>query len=139
MELHQLIDLLYEEDCSCALWNGGAPTLCYRRGVKDLHDLLTLSPEKLRDALVADKIIGKGAAALMVLGGVSRVYAGVISEPALAMLTSAGIPVTYGRRVANIINREGTGICPVETLCLDCASAADCLPLIEQFLSTKTF
>ena len=36
--------------------------------------------------------------------------------------------------VPNIVNRAGTGTCPVEQLCAGAASAAECLPLIEGFM-----
>ena len=138
MNIAELTEILEKEGCSCAIWGGGELTLCHRRGVADLYELLTSSPGKLRGALVADKIVGKGAAALMVIGGVSQVYAGVISDPALEMLHTGGVTVICGKRVPNIINREGTGICPVETLCLGCRTADECLPLIENFLKSRT-
>ena len=36
--------------------------------------------------------------------------------------------------VPGIMNRAGTGTCPVEQLCAGAASAAECLPLIEGFM-----
>lgn len=104
------------------------------KGVKDLYRLLSLRPQLLRGAKLADKVVGKGAAALMVLGGVSQVYAQVISRPALDMLVSSGIQVDYAELVPHISNRAGDGLCPVETLCADCLTAAECLPRIEAFL-----
>ncbi|MDE6575575.1 MAG: DUF1893 domain-containing protein, partial [Muribaculaceae bacterium] len=75
-------------------------------------------------------------AALMILGGVKSIYADVISEPALELLLTVPVEVHFGERVPNIINRAGTGICPVETLCKDCNSAQECLPLIENFVNS---
>lgn len=98
--------------------------------------MLVDSPQILAGAYVADKVIGKGAAALMILGGVAGVYADVISESAVALFSSAGIGISYAERVPAIINRKGTGICPVEQLCAQCASAEECLPLIEKFMNT---
>lgn len=106
------------------------------RGVADLYRLLHSDPAVLRGSRVADKVVGKGAAALMVLGGVTEVYADIISTPALALFEANGIPVKYGREVDNIINRQGNGICPVESLCLPCSTPAECLPLITSFLSS---
>ena len=126
MKITELTEILEKEGCSCAIWGGGELTLCHRRGVADLYELLTSSPGKLCSALVADKIVGKGAAALMVIGGVSEIHAGVISQPALEMLRAGRVTVTCGKCVPNIINREGTGICPVETLCLGCRTAEEC-------------
>ena len=126
---------LHVGDCSCVIGNGGALTVCHERGVKDLYRLLKESPDVLSGAFVADKIVGKGAAALMVLGGVAEVYTDVISRPAIELFVKEGVRVAYGECVPNIINRAGDGICPVETLCEPCGSAAECLPLIENFIA----
>lgn len=132
-----LIETLHSEKCSCVIENDGLVYTFNKKGVKDLYFVLTHSNNILKGASVADKVIGKGAAALMILGGVKDVYADVISEPALALLRESGIDVDYSELVPNIINRAGTGICPVETLCLSCATAEECLPLIEEFLKNK--
>ena len=135
MTLDDLKDILRREKCSCVISDGRGVTLCHQRGVKDLFHILKSSPGLLSGALIADKIVGKGAAALMILGGVSEVYAEVVSRPALDLLTAEGIAVQYDVCVPAIINRAGTGICPVETLCSDCLTARDCLPLIENFIN----
>ncbi len=121
---------------SCVIFNNGHTTVCHSRGVKDLYRLLTEYPDTLRGAFVADKVIGKGAAALMILGGVAEAYTPLISRPALELFNKAGIAVEYGECVPNIINRTRTGICPVEKLCADCQDAESCLPLIKNFIST---
>lgn len=51
------------------------------RGVADLFRLLHEEPQLLRGAFIADKVVGKGAAALMVLGGVEGLFADVVSRP----------------------------------------------------------
>lgn len=138
-DLKQLAEILHEESCSCVIENeDGQLTIGHERGVIDLMNFLKNRPEVLRGALMADKVVGKGAAALMVLGGVKGIYADVISVKAFELLDKSGVDVHYGVIVENIINREGTGNCPVETLCSDCATAEECLPLIEAFLSRMT-
>lgn len=134
---HSLIEILHKENCSCVISTDGKITVCRERGVKDLFRILHSQPGLLRDALIADKVIGKGAAALMILGKVKEIYADVISQPALELLKSAGIPVRYGTCASNIINRSGTGICPVESICRDARTAEDCLPLITDFINRK--
>ena len=104
------------------------------RGIADLYRLFTLEPDFLAGASVADKVVGKGAAALMVLGGVKEVYTDVASSAALTLLRNGGVATRCDLEVPHIINRKGDGICPVEQLCLDCATAAECLPRIEQFM-----
>ncbi|MCM1077192.1 MAG: DUF1893 domain-containing protein [Bacteroides sp.] len=127
-------DRLHAEGCSCVIVNGDTTTLCHGRGVSDLYRLYTSSPETIRGAFIADKVVGKGAAALMVAGGVGEVWADVVSRPALSLFESACVPISYGQCVDNIINRSGTGICPVEALCRDCRTALECIPLIEKFI-----
>lgn len=133
--MESIIEILHREHCSCVIARGVAVTVCRRRGITDLYALLADSPETLRGAMIADKVVGKGAAALMVLGGITAVYADVISRPALHLLEYAGIPVSYGTVADNIINRAGTDICPVEKLCAEASTAGECLPLIQKFIS----
>lgn len=113
IELSSLADILHKEKCTCIIWKNDKVSLYHQRGIKDLFCLLKSSEAELSDALVADKVVGKGAAALMILGGVKAVHADVISIPALNLLNEAHIPVEYSKLVPNIINRAGTGICPV--------------------------
>ena len=89
----------------------GSGVLTYNeRGIKSL---LSVQPE-LAGAAVADKVVGKAAAMMMVRGGVAEVYAEIISEPALKVFEAHGVPCSYGTLVPNIINRNKTGICPIE-------------------------
>lgn len=133
-----VIRQLHDGGYSCVIACGDRVVTCHERGVKDLLRLLDDDPELLRGAFVADKVVGKGAAALMIMGCVACVYADVISRPARDLFAVAGIEVEWGTCVQNIINRAGTGICPVETLCMPCKEAEECLPLIRQFVSAIT-
>lgn len=134
-ERRQLVDRLRDEQASCVIRNGTGTRIFRERGVKDLFRLFEEEPAFLAGAFVADKVVGKGAAALMVLGGVCGVYAEVVSSPALGLFAAAHIPVEYGLEVPHIINRAKTGWCPVETLCRDCRTAEECLPLIRGFIA----
>lgn len=129
------IDILHTEGCSCVIVNGDEIVRCHERGVKDLYRIFKSRPALLSGAFIADKVIGKGAAAIMVAGGVVSVYTDVISRPALELFGQSGIKVESPLCVDNIINRAGTGICPVEQLCAACKTAEECLPLIEGFIN----
>ena len=130
----QLIDRLHAKGCSCVIYNNDHTLLFHKRGVQDLHQLLRTSPDTLRGAMIADKVVGKGAAVLMTAGGVRWVYADVISQSALEFLLTHNIEAEYGRVVPNIINRAGTDICPVEKLCMQCEDIEDALTLIDEFI-----
>lgn len=68
----------------------------------------------LRGFSVADRIVGKAAALLFVLAGVRAVYAQVLSEGGMRVLAQHGIPFEYDTLTPAIINRKGTGLCPME-------------------------
>ena len=129
-----LVERLHAEGCSCVIANGTEVRTFRERGVRDLYRLLSEEPALLRGASVADKVVGKGAAALMILGGVREVYADVASTPALRLFEAYGLPVVCALEVPQIIDRAGTGRGPVETLCLDCRTAEECLEPIRNFL-----
>ena len=101
-EMTKLIELLHAGNYSCVVENRYGLHTFGRRGVADLYEVYREHAEWLDHASLADKVIGKGAAALMVLGGVERVYADVISTPALTLLQEAKIAVTFGQEVPRI-------------------------------------
>lgn len=114
--------------------NNGEIRTFTSRGVLDLFTLLNNSPEFLDGAVVADKVIGKGAAVLMIAGHVEEAYAEVISDPALKIFNEYHVKISYGRVVPHIINRTGTDICPVEKMCGDSDSIENCVGLITDFI-----
>lgn len=125
---------LAQGGCTLAVANGMELRTFVQRGIADLYSLQTNCPLLLQGAAVADKVIGKGAAALMISGGVRAVYTPVISMPALQFFNDADVDIEYDTLVPHIINRKGDGICPVEALCMDCVTSHDCLPLIKSFM-----
>lgn len=136
--MESLISMLHAGCHSLVVRNGNDTRTFDGRGVADLHRLLRCEPSLLGGASVADKVVGKGAAALMILGGVKVLHADVVSTPALLLLRDSGIEVTFEREVPHIINRKGDGMCPVEALCSNCNTAAECLPLIDEFINKIT-
>lgn len=131
-----IISIFRRENCSCVIANEeGLITIGRERGVKDLMYFLKNKPEVFKGGFVADKVVGKGAAALMVLGGIKSVYADIMSRNALELLARSGVKAEYGVLTNHIINRAGTDMCPVEKICLNCKTAEECLPLIEEFIS----
>lgn len=124
------------EGATLAVVKEGVAETSAARGVRPLYDLLTRSPEFLRGASVADKIVGRGAAAIMVTGEVASVWTPVISKGALEIFSSSDVAVSFESVAEAIINRRGTGLCPVEQLTEGCHSSAECMPAIEKFLKT---
>ncbi len=104
---------LIKDECTCVLRKGDSMYCSHARGVKPLLSLLD-SGEDYREYSAADKVVGKAAAMLYVLLGVSRVHAFIISKKALEVLTGNHIDVTYDTLVDRIHNRTNTGFCPME-------------------------
>lgn len=132
--MQTLIDILHAENLSCVMRNGTEIRRFRQRGVADLYDLYTGDPAFMAGADLADKVVGRGAAALMRLGGVRRVYADVMSEAAATLLKEGGITPGYGQLVPYIVNRRGDGRCPLETACGDLPFEA-LFPVIRDFVT----
>ncbi|MCF0203475.1 MAG: DUF1893 domain-containing protein [Bacteroidaceae bacterium] len=128
--------MLDDNDCTLVVANHGEARKYHQRGVADLLSLLTDEPDFLTNASVADKIIGKAAAALMIEGGVGEVFTRVITRDAKAMLTHAGIALTYETETDIVQNRTKTGRCPLDTLCADLSNPHEMLLAIRGFLNT---
>lgn len=109
----------------------------HRRGVVNLYVLLSSEPDFLVGATIADRVIGKGAAMLLIKGGVSEVYAGIISTPALETLRKEGIRVAFGKEVPYISNRAQTGVCPIERLTGPTDSPEEAYQQISQFMKKE--
>ena len=132
--MDKLIDTLHQGGYSCVIRKGTEMRTFQQRGVKDLWELCENKEGFLQGAQIADKVIGKGAAALMVYGGVREVYADVISIPAWELLQEHGIHVTYAQQTDRIMNRQRDGLCPVETLCKPLQSLDEMYSVITNFI-----
>lgn len=112
-DLEQAKELLRSSGYTCVLVRGERVLTATQRGVKPLMEWLDQGLDA-RDLRAADKVVGKAAAYLYVLLGVRAVHAGVISQPAVAVLQENGIFVSFDACVAAIRNRSNTGFCPME-------------------------
>ncbi len=111
-----------------AVVRGSSEFVSCERGVKPL---LRLLPEDWKGAAAADRVVGKAAAFLYVLLGVSTVYAEVLSAPAEAVLLGHGIAVSCRTHTDAIINRAGTGPCPMESAVRDLTDPQEALAAIR--------
>lgn len=103
-------------------------------GIVSLLQMVTSGSSSLRGAAVIDKVVGKAAAALLLLGGVAEFHALVVSKGALALLSQSAVKVSYEELVDHIADRARTGWCPMEQACRDCLTAPECLEQIKETL-----
>lgn len=96
--MESIIDILHKGGYSCVMKNREEVRTFTQRGVADLYDLYQADSAFMKGAAIADKVIGKGAAALMVLGGFKTVYADIISTPGISLPHQRACPA--GRKPA---------------------------------------
>lgn len=131
-----LINLLYEKNYSCVIRHDDEVRTFTQRGVADLYDLLKTNPSFLVGASVADKVIGKAAAALMITGKVKEIYADTISQAAIDILANTDIKLDYKKKVPYIQSRDQSGWCPLERLTKEEESIDNLFTLIENFIQS---
>ena len=122
-DLESARSLLEKGNCTCVLCRDGSTVTDSRRGVRPLLELLE-SETDFHGYSAADKVVGRAAALLYRLLGVREVYAAVISRGALEVLEAGNIAVCYDSLTDGIINRAGTGPCPMEAATRDITDPA---------------
>ncbi len=131
----KISEQLKGDGVSCVIANGDDVRSFKERGVADLYKLMQSEPEFLKGALVADKIVGKGAAAIMIHCGVKRLYTTLISQGAEELIFREGrMVVNASKSVPFIENRDKSGWCPIEKLCKNETKVAAIVPLITKFV-----
>lgn len=86
------------------------------RGIRPLYDLVTEEEHNLKGGALADIVIGKAAALLILYAGLTSAYARVMSRPAYNLLVHNNVDVVPDVIVEGILNRDQTGPCPMESL-----------------------
>lgn len=81
-----------------------------------LEAIETLGRDRLRGTIVADKIIGRAAALLIVYMEAAEAHAALISAAAKEVLNRYGLSYYFAKEVQSIKSRDGVIICPFERL-----------------------
>lgn len=88
-----------------------------KRGVAPMVDFLREGKE-LSGFSAADKVVGKAAAMLFIKAGIKKLYAETVSKSAKELLESFDVGLSFKTLVPYIINRDKTGMCPMESTVL---------------------
>lgn len=122
MNLKQALQLLEETNSSCmVLKNNEIIYTSSSSGVKPLlmflkEDVVLGENDRL---ILIDKVIGKAALLLAAKCKIQEVYTPIISALALEAAKQHKIQCTALDTVPYIINREGKGMCPMESSVID--------------------
>ena len=126
-----LLNILNADSHSLVVLNGDSLSFYNGHGVSDLLTLLTNEPDRLKDATIADKMVGRAAAVLMAAARVREVHTNLISTPALKVLHEADIQVFYDEEVPQILNRDQSGQCPIDALLNDADDVEECVAILK--------
>lgn len=100
------------------------------RGIAPLMSLYDAG--LLKGALVVDKVVGRAAAAICIAGGARRVYAKLMSAAAERMLAAAGVGCGAVETSVSILNREHTGICPMDRAVNDFSEPTEMVDILRK-------
>lgn len=128
-DIEKAKNLLSESEYTCVLVNQDTVYTCEAKGVSPVVDLL-LKKTQLSGFSAADKVVGKAVALLFALGGVTNVYAEILSEQALPVFFEHNIRYSYGKMTNYILNRDGTDSCPMEKAVADINKPEEALEAI---------
>jgi len=104
-------------------------------GVKPIFQRIKLNKNFFKDAVVADKIIGRAAAMLLIASGISQVYGETMSLPAIKILEEYNIYYEFGQKVDFIHNRDNTGLCPMEETVKDIDLPKEAFELLSKTIA----
>ena len=124
--------LLYKRQASFVLRKGKTTVIETEAGLGPLFSVLKKG-ENFSGFCVADKIVGKAAAFLYVRLGVREVYAPIMSDAAIYTLARHGIYPICERSVVDIMNQDGTNLCPIEKLVEELCDVNQAVSVLEQY------
>lgn len=122
--------LLMKNEFTCVLCKGGSVYTSRESGIKPMLDFIAEGTD-LNGFSAADKIVGKAAALLFAYAGVKAVYAQVLGDGAADVFEKYKIGYSYTTRTKNIINRTGSGQCPMEAAVSDTEEAEKAYKILK--------
>lgn len=106
---------LYKTNASLVvLYSNGECKEYYQNRINDIKDILRQNKFALKDAVIADKVIGKVASSILCIAGVTQIYADVMSKYALPVLQENNVKYEYKTLTDYVQNNDKTGMCPME-------------------------
>ncbi|MDP4176658.1 MAG: DUF1893 domain-containing protein, partial [Bacteroidota bacterium] len=133
-------NLLLSNNFTCVLCKDDNVHSSAQRGVSPMVEFIN-SGLDLNGFSAADKIVGKALAMLFAMSKVKEVYAVIMSERAIEIFEKYNIQYSYKTLVKAIINREGTGPCPMEATVKDIDDLSEAFSAIKNkldFLRSKS-
>ncbi len=115
-----------------------------KKGIAPIMDMLKTDRYFFDGAVVADRVIGKAAAMLLIDSGAQYIFGEITSEHSFKVLDNAknsnpDFSYEVGTIVPYIINRTGDDMCPMEKTVLSLENPSDAYaPLKEKLKSLQS-
>ncbi len=128
--------LFYEKKARLLLFQKGGEYVVDRRpGLLPLWE--KVRQEGWKGGFLADRVLGRGAAFLVLDAGIEFVFSPLMSQGAESILKNSNIPYEALEVVPVIKNRDGTASCPVEKLLEDIIDKEEACSLLDEFFQKK--
>ena len=132
------LKILEQEELSIIIEkNGEIVFQSYDPMLKPLFTCLKEKKFLLKDSIVYDKIVGRAAAYLCIIGRVKKIYTPLASESAIKVLKENNIKLRALKTIPLIMNKDNTDTCPMEKLATSCNSPEEFYNILEEKMSLK--
>lgn len=133
------LDLIKKDKASCVLIkNNEIVHIEIGMGISPILYSYMTYPDLFEDAIIVDKIVGKAAAVISILGKSKETIGLTMSDSAIEYLLNNGNKFRFVNYVQKIQNRERTGICPIEQSVLNIDNPAEAfLSLLNRLQTLK--
>lgn len=103
-------------------------------GIKPLFNAVKELGDDMNQSCIADRVIGKAAAALCVAAGVTGIYTPVMSRAVVKLLVQNRIVYSTDLLVPGIMNQNKTDLCPLEKLTSHTENWEEILDIVNGFI-----
>jgi hypothetical protein len=106
-------------------------------GIRALFDLFQSNRDLLKGSCAADTVTGRAAALFYTDAGISAIKTGLLSKAGESVLLGAGIPYESEVLADTILNRDRSGLCPIERRSLKVTDATALVKKLIEFFGEK--
>lgn len=117
--MNRILDILKQNNYTFLALKDGFEYHSTLNGIAPIMDKMIEDELFFKDCKIADKVIGKSAAMLLIKSQIKHLDTLLISEHAIKILDEHHISYTYEEVVPHIINRTKDGMCPMEESVLE--------------------
>jgi hypothetical protein len=102
--------------------------------INPILDAFSELGETLSGSSIADRVIGKAAAAICIVAKIKSVYSPVMGYAAAEMLKNAGVEYQYEVLIPGILNPSGTDLCLAEKTLMHIDDPDDAVGLLYKLI-----